>query len=86
MKENEYHNKKELGRSLEEIEKGLIKFWLNFFYNSAIAIVFGTSAYKYDNVEVVKETGTADIVIEEQILKAAKEQEKTYVYDKEDYA
>ncbi len=24
MKENEYHNKKELGRALEEVEKGLI--------------------------------------------------------------
>lgn len=26
MKPNEYQNKKELGRALEEIEKGLIKF------------------------------------------------------------
>ena len=25
MKENEYHNKKELGRALEEVETGLLK-------------------------------------------------------------
>ena len=26
LPENEYHNKKELGRALEEVDKGLIKY------------------------------------------------------------